>query len=168
VEDLEEMIDSTHLLRYVIRPVLTDLDLWSEPAERLVLGTACQESHCGRWLVQLGDVPGGGLGIYQMEPATHDDIWKNFLNHRKAIASKIMDLRSIPVTVANYAGDMVGNLYYATAMCRIHYLRDPEPLPDDLRGQAEYWKRVYNTHLGKGTVEEYMNNWNRYVPQGVV
>ena len=49
------MIDSVHLTKYVIRPVLKIWGLHSENAERLVLGTACQESHCGLWLKQLGD-----------------------------------------------------------------------------------------------------------------
>lgn len=149
------MIDPTHLLKHVIRPVLKDLDLWSEPAERLVLGTACQESHCGQYLVQLGGGP--ALGIYQMESATHDDINGNFLSYQEELQNKMDRLFKMD------AVEMVGNLYYATAMCRIHYYRAPEIIPEDLPGQAKLWKLRYNTPLGKGTVNEYLNNWQRYV-----
>ena len=40
----------------VIRPTLRRLDLWSEAAEELLLGTAIQESArttCSRWMVAL-------------------------------------------------------------------------------------------------------------------
>ncbi len=41
----------------------------------------------------------------------------------------------------------IWNLAYATAMCRVHYLRVPRPLPDAgaVRAMGEYWKRHYNT-----------------------
>lgn len=157
------MIDPAHLLLYVIRPVLKDLGLHSEPAERLVLGTACQESECGRWLKQLGGGP--AVGIFQMEPATHDDLFLNFLKHRTALREKVWRYVEPDHEDAN---EMVGNLFYATAMCRVHYLRVPEPIPEDLNGQAKYWKRTYNTYKGKGTVEKYIQNWQRFVPAGVI
>jgi hypothetical protein len=53
---------------------------------------------------------------------------------------------------------MHGNHFYAAAMCRVFYLRVPERLPqaDDSAAMARYWKRYYNTHLGKGTVEGFL------------
>ena len=167
------MIDPKQLLNYIIRPVLHDLSLWSQPAERLVLGTACQESQCGRYLHQLGDGP--ALGIYQIEPATHDDIWKNYLDY-------LLPANGLPALMRSWAikrrvmggepypdaEEMIGNLYYATAMCRIQYYRVPSALPTYLAAQAAYWKKNFNTELGAGTVEEYMNNWNRFVTPDVM
>jgi hypothetical protein len=150
------MIDPIHLLKYVIRPVLKDLDLWSVEAEQLVLGTACQESKCGEYLVQLGGGP--ALGIYQMEPATHDDIWKNFLNYKVDLIDRLAAFY-----INGISKELIGNLYYATAMCRIHYLRVPEKIPVGLHPQAAYWKKYYNTPLGAGTVNEYINSWERFV-----
>jgi hypothetical protein len=162
------MMDAKQLLTHIIRPVLKDLDLWSEPAERLILGTACQESACGQYIVQLGDVVGGGLGIYQMEPGMtgHDDCWHNFLVFRPEL-SRLVKLQMINPDNPT-AEEMIGNAFYATAMCRIKYLRVPEPIPDYLGAQAAYWKKYYNTEAGAGTVQQYMNNWNRYVTAGVV
>jgi len=156
------MIDSSHLLTHVIRPVLKHLDLWAPRDERLLLGTACKESECGRWLVQLGGGP--ALGIYQMEPATEIDIWKNFLRYRDDLIERVRAY----VGFDHGASDLAGNLYYATAMCRIHYLRVPAQIPEDLDGQARFWKKFYNTEKGKGTVEEYIAAWQRFVPAGVV
>lgn len=155
------MIDANQLLKEIIRPVLRDLGLGGGRAEALVLGTACQESKCGLWLVQLGNGP--ARGIYQMEPATHGDLWDRYLVHRPELAKKINRWRN---QYGNGMGaeEMVGNLYYASAMCRIHYLRVPAPIPHDLKGQAEYWKRWYNTPAGAGTVEEYLSNWRQFAP----
>lgn len=157
------MIDPVQLLNHIIRPVLHDLDLWSPEAERLVLGTACKESECGRWLVQLGGGP--ALGVYQMEAATHADLWAHFIYGRDALRVKLNKICPEPDPPPS---QLVGNLFYATAMCRIHYLRAPGAIPADLPGQAAYWKRVYNTPLGAGTVDEYISAWRQFVPAGVV
>lgn len=151
------MIDPIQLLKYIIRPVLKDIDLWSVEAEQLLLGTACKESECGRWLKQLGNGP--AVGIYQMEPATHDDIWRNYLPGR-AIKYKISDFA---FNAGLDADEMLGNLFYATAMCRVHYLRVPEAIPIGLRKQAEYWKKYYNTETGLGTIDEYVKAWVNFV-----
>ena len=64
-----------------------------------------------------------------------------------------------------HAADMTFNLRFAAAMCRVHYFRRPEPLPaaGDLPAQAAYWKQFYNTPHGRGTVQEYVKNWKRFV-----
>jgi len=155
------VIDANHLLKEVIRPVLQDLRLGGEYAEALVLGTACQESRCGTWLVQLGGGP--ARGIYQMEPATHDDLWDRFIGGRVELMRRVNRWRT---QYGNGMGadEMVGNLYYATAMCRVHYLRVPAPIPHDLPAQAAYWKRYYNSVLGAGTEQEYIESWRQFAP----
>ena len=52
----------------------------------------------------------------------------------------------------------MGNIALQAVFCRLKYKRDKYALPkaNDLEAQAKYWKRVYNTHLGKGTVEHFM------------
>ncbi|HNX96797.1 MAG TPA: M99 family carboxypeptidase catalytic domain-containing protein [Candidatus Aminicenantes bacterium] len=52
--------------------------------------------------------------------------------------------------------DMLGCVF-----AREHYRRCPGLVPETVEGQAGYWKRFYNTELGKGTVEQYIGNWNR-------
>ncbi len=44
----------------------------------------------------------------------------------------------------------------AFVFARLHYKLKPEAIPQTLRGRAEYWKKYYNTALGKGSVEEYI------------
>jgi hypothetical protein len=153
------MIEPSHLLTEVIRPVLRHLRAHSENSELLILGTACTESDCGRWLRQIG---GPALGIHQMEPATHDDIWDRFLIHRPSLMERVKYF-SICYGNGKGAEEMAGNLYYATAMCRIHYLRVPAPIPDNLPAQAAYWKQYYNTPAGSGSVDKYISKWNQFV-----
>jgi len=143
----------------IVRPVLTHLKLWSPQAENLLLGTAAHESKMGTNLVQQG---GPALGIFQMEPATHDDCWNNYLAYRNDLAAKAVELCAHKMERRE---QLVWNLYYATAMCRLQYNRFKEPLreADDVGALARYWKRYWNTDQGKGTVEQFMEHYALYV-----
>lgn len=143
------MIDIDQFRVEVVRPVITTLGLYSRAAENLLVGTALTESG----LCYLRQIKGPAVGVFQMEPATHDDIWANYLTGHQGLATLVKGFQ------LSYWGDvsaaqMAGNLYYAAAMCRVHYRRVKAPLPkeDDAQGMAKYWKMFYNTLRGKGTV----------------
>lgn len=142
-------LDAKQLRRYVIRPALKHIQLHSMAAENLVLGTALVESR-GVYLRQLNDGP--ALGIFQMEPATAQDIHANFLRFNRDLAALVQELTTR--TTVDDDSELVGNLYYAAAMCRVHYRRVREALPDsgDAVAMARYWKQHYNTVLGAGSV----------------
>lgn len=150
-------LNEEQLVELVIEPVLEHLGLDSPAATELVLNTAKAESEM-EYLRQLGGGP--ALGIYQMEPATHDDLWENFLRFPrwKDLARRVQSLAINKGTPDSQ--QLIGNLYYATAMCRVHYYRVPDALPPagDLAAQAAYWKRHYNTHLGRGTEEHFLGH----------
>lgn len=153
-------MNSKQLRELVIRPTLEYLGLWSPQAEDLVLGTACQESHCGKYIRQLGCTGKiGAFGVWQMELATARDIYDNFLRYKPDLMNKVESLRGRTQPIEE---SLTTNLAYAAAMCRIHYLRKPDAIPLTLDGQAAYWKKHYNTKLGKGTTAEYIQNWNKY------
>ncbi|MDT0635088.1 hypothetical protein [Spectribacter hydrogenoxidans] len=159
-------INADQLREYVIEPVLSYLHLYSPEAVELLILTAAHESAGGHYLHQVGGGP--ALGIYQMEPATHDDIWRNYLEYRHDLDDAVNTWRLVGAPWND--GDprpteMTGNLYYATAMARIHYLRVPKPLPaaDDLDGLAGYWKAHYNTFAGAGTVAQAREHYRAYV-----
>jgi hypothetical protein len=83
-----------------------------------------------------------------MEPATHDDIWGNFLVHRKDVRDKVMKTMCRDIDPIM---QLRVNMAYAVAMCRVHYYRVPHALPDpnDPQALAIYHKKYYNTMLGK-------------------
>lgn len=143
----------------VIRPSLSLLSafppvsLWSKESEFLLLCTAAVESDGGKFLKQKN---GPALGIYQMEPETHDDLWENFIFYRNILSKEIVEAYGKPDP-----DKMTYNLRYATVMCRLHYFRVKQPLPGmDLKACAEYWKKYYNTSKGKGTINDFLNKCN--------
>jgi hypothetical protein len=151
------MLDIPQFRQYILQPALKEIGLYSLAAEELLLGTALQESRL-TYLKQLGGGP--AVGVFQMEPATHDDIYDNYLEYNSRLKEQVQYL-----AIESSSQEMVGNLFYAAAMCRVHYYRVSEALPDagDTVTQAAYWKEYYNTPLGAGTAEEYLANWNKYV-----
>ena len=161
------MIEPTHLTGCVIEPVLKDIGLFSVNAGKIVLGTACQESDCGRLLKQLNNGP--AKGIYQSErPAMIDNVaylCKSGFQRQllKAKCQHWFIMAIVPNNVDEIHQEITWNLAAATVMCRVHYLRFPEPIPDTLPGQAHMWKLRYNTILGAGTEEEYIASWRRYI-----
>jgi hypothetical protein len=140
-----------HLTAHVIEPVLASFGLLSDSAIKLLLGTAAAESTLGLKLVQT---VGPALGIYQCEPATHDDVI------RRVSSRKPEYLQVLAQWAPQFsATQLPGNLYYATAICRLHYWLVPHklPSPDDVVALAGYWKQHYNTHLGAGTVQHFID-----------
>src|SRR6201993_1087860 len=113
------------ILLEAIRPALITLGSGSRAAEQLVLGTGIQES-----LLILRQQLGGGpaLGLFQMEPATHDDCWNNFLNFRPTLAAKIK--QTLQPGQKPVAGTLKVNDRYAAAMCRVRYMRASAALPN--------------------------------------
>lgn len=144
------MIDLGDLRCLVIRPTLKRLALHSIAAELLLLRTAIAESTVGG-RTSLKQIGGPALGIYQIEPGTNADVWKNYLAFRPLLAAKVLRFAA-----GAYPREeqLVWNLAYQTAIARLIYRRAPEalPPPDDLPAQARYWKRHFNTRRGKGSV----------------
>lgn len=153
------------LLDLIIKPTLKYMggNYQSRESEFLLLCTAAIESDCGYYFKQ---VDGPALGIWQMEPETHDDIWQNCdaLDYHLFI-ERIEDL--VPPVTTNSDDDLqddVASPMYACAMARLKYSMDPHPLPKltgdkaaDSRSFYEYYKRVYNTELGASTYVKWVN-----------
>ena len=155
----EPGMDIQQLRDLVVGPALEIIGLGGTAAEELMIGTILQESGGGHWLHQLGSGP--AIGICQMEPATHDDIWKNYLRFHSDLAAKLQNLTIAAHVGEMPASEMAGNLYYAVAMARLVYARVPEPLPPagDLAAQATYYKQHHNTAGGAATTFQYVANW---------
>ena len=144
------MIYPEHLRRYVIQPVLTKLGMESYAAENLLLVTAAAESAGGKYLCQIC---GPALGIYQMEPDTYQDVLDNYLHYSE---EKTQKLKSIFPDFPRAEDELIGNLYYATAMARIYYTRFPELLPEacNLRALCEYYYKYWRPNPEKTSLEQ--------------
>ena len=142
----------------IIRPVLKSMEMWSEEAEDLLLGTAIHESDKLKRITQYGNGP--ALSYYQMEPATLHDLYDNYLRfHPEKL--KLLDKFKAPGLAQ--ADNLRMNMAYATAAARLQYYRRPEAIPTTLEGQATFWKSAWNTELGAGTVEQYIEHAKEFV-----
>ena len=159
-------MDAEQFTQLVVKPTLQYIGAYSFAAERLVLGTAVHESVGLKYIKQLGNGP--ALGLFQMEPATHDDIWANYLRFNEPLKNAVRDLAGMRYRLRPIdASELIGNNNYACAMCRCHYKRIDEPLPDadDIPGMASYWKRHYNTVKGAGTEQDFIENYLKYIKE---
>lgn len=153
------MITPLHLRDYVIKPTLDEMQhvfpgANADWAVHLLCGTAAHESLGGKFLKQIN---GPALGIYQMEPATEQDIWDNYLSHRQNRHYFMRDLGE---------QDLIRNLTYATAMARLSYYRQNFQAPHlghnkeiYVEALAHLWKRYYNTFQGAGTTNQFVDHF---------
>jgi hypothetical protein len=148
------MIYKDHL-RELIREVLRHLEPeipYTESAVELLMLTAAQESGLGKYLVQL---KGPARGIYQVEPATERHVLETLQLKFPEIYTKLMAFNApVDGQGGSEDRDMVFNLAYATALSRCNYWLKPGPIPSRPGDQAAYYKKYWNTHLGKATEAE--------------
>lgn len=150
-------MNTEQLLELIITPTHKYMggNYQSDSADLLSLCTAAIESDCGYYIKQVN---GPALGIWQMEPATHEDILANcnaIIKFGK-IELEVLDLSTNGFSCTN--DDLINSPKYACAMARLKYSMDSNPLPkvtgnrkEDERDFYDYYKRVYNTELGKST-----------------
>ncbi len=137
-------------IKKIIKYALKSLNMYSADAADLVFKTGMAESGYRH----LRQISGPALGFFQCEPDTMDDVWKNYASYRAALKVKLWELGYKEEDRMSF----LCNIAVQAAFCRLQYRRDKYPLPNkaDLEGQAEYWKRVYNTVKGKGTIKHFM------------
>lgn len=159
-------LDTKQFRLAIVRPTLQRIGLWNPAAENLVVGTCLHESHL-KYVKQIG---GPALGFPQMEGATHLDLHRNFLVYNPDLRKKVLALATLFSAEYPDPGEMVFNIAYAVAMCRVHYKRIKEGLPPSERADllAQYWKSYYNTKLGKGTVEQALPHFQLAVKEGAL
>ena len=134
---------------------LYKLNCYSDDALALVVRTGMAESGY-RALKGYGE-GNPAIGFWQIEPATMYDMIGNYLKYRpkykKALQSLGMEFKGDDIEIS-----VMANMAVQAALCRLHYRRDSKPIPSwsDLEAQGQYWKRVYNTVKGRGTIKHFM------------
>ena len=159
----KERMHPQQLLDHIIVPTLKYMggNYDSKNARMLLLATAAIESKCGYYIKQIG---GPALGIWQMEPNTEGDIWKNcdalgVTGFHDLICNLVVD-NGTPHSKSKWTdGDLIYSPVYACAMARLKYSMDSAPLPDhnDIEAVYREYKRIYNTPLGSSTYEKFLS-----------
>ncbi len=157
-------MNAQQLLDYIIKPTLEYMggNYNSKNAQMLLLATAAIESKCGYYIKQIN---GPALGIWQMEPETHSDIWSECDACYKELGQRVIKL-SLVGNQSDDCGfdgdaDLIESPKYACAMARLKYSMDKEPLPphNEIFEIYRYYKRIYNTPLGASTFEKFKSAW---------
>ena len=142
-------------IKEIVEYSLYKLDCYSDDALALVVRTGMAES--GYRALQGYGESNPAIGFWQIEPATMYDMMRNYIKyrpkHRKALEGLGMEFRGDDIEIS-----VMSNMAVQAALCRLHYRRDKDPLPswDDMEAQGRYWKKVYNTYKGKGTIKHFL------------
>ena len=139
-------------IKKIIKWTLEYLNMDSDNARDLIYKTGKAESGY-RALEGYGNNP--AIGFWQVEPFTMFDTIDNYINYRPELKTKIY---SLGYDDAEAEIRLMSNMSLQVAFCRLKYRRDKYELPsmDDIEAQAKYWKRVYNSKEGRGTVEHFI------------
>ena len=139
-------------IKKIIDWSLQHIGMYSEDAASLVFRTGMVETGY-KHLKQMGGGP--AIGFFQLEPNTLFDIIDNYVTYRPSLRT---DLYALGYEDSDAEIRVMGNISLQAAFCRLVYRRNKNHIPkaDNILEQAKYWKSVYNTELGKGTVKHFM------------
>ena len=142
-------------------------DKYSSPeAVELVLATGIVESRY-EYIRQMGDGP--ARSFWQVEPATAVDNLAHYLVHRSKLMKKcaeasLVDLKYWQIYDERvWAEILEKNIAAGIIHCRIKYWRVPKRMPSSIEGQADYWKKYYNTEGGAGDPEHFVESVKKYL-----
>ncbi len=127
----------------------TGLQVDSPEARQLLRMTKAVESENGKYLRQLSGGP--GVGAFQIEPKTEQDIWDNFLEFHPKTREYVSGMNR----------DLNDELYGAT-MARLKYYRQPGKIPKKPEHMAQYWADNYNTKAGSKGRKRAVELYDKY------
>ncbi len=103
-----------------------------------------------------GDTPDthlfSGYGIMQFDKIAIDD---TIARTPQYIKDRILEVYGIDINSINGL-ILQWSPLASVIMARLKYRLIKEEIPTSREGRARYWKKYYNTSLGKGTVQRYM------------
>ena len=158
-------ICARELRQYVVRPTLKHLGMWSLTAENLLLGTAARESGLG---FHLKPANTQSLGIYQISPKMHRNIWDRFLAQKSELSSQVRGLASQREFLSHPHHELATNLAYSTAIAWLVYsranIRFESILPNDIRALAKLWQKHFHSRC-PGTLESFVESYQLLVSE---
>lgn len=129
---------------------LNNWGLYSPEAVELLAMICAHESSGGKYRRQIGGGP--ALGIFQMEPVTHNSIWDN---------SDTIHARAERFGIKRNLSQLEVDDRYAVFVARHYLAMDKNPLPKTPEEMAKYCKSYWN-RTGKATPEKYLADYNRW------
>ena len=150
----------------LIDDVLWKMGMHSDDAVELVFLTGLVESGY-KYISQIGS--GIARSFWQVEPKTAIDNLQHYLKHRPSLMQKCAEATLVDIKHwQNYDEHLWEEILEKTIAAgiihaRIKYWRVPKKMPTSVEGQANYWKKYYNSELGAGSVEHYIELVDKYL-----
>ncbi|MEY8248727.1 MAG: hypothetical protein RPT11_10120 [Bermanella sp.] len=110
-------ISTQELRENVIHPTLKYLGKEGLAVENLLVAIVTQKKHRNQ-----------GLGPYQIDSASHQQVWDKFLAFHPDLASRIRGLASQRAFLEDPHSELATNLCYATAIAWVMYILHPQEL----------------------------------------
>lgn len=120
-----------------------------ENAHLLILETAGAETHRG----YIEDkTTYAGMGLCQFDKMPFYDVKSRTSDKTKR---RVYEYFGVDISLVEWE-DLRYNPFLSLLFCRLKYLLVPAPIPQTFEERAAYWKKWYNSELGKGTVAHYI------------
>lgn len=150
------MMNVSELREQIIGPTLRYLGIDSNAAEELLLGTAALESELNPLHKDAE-----GLGIYQITPKQHRQIWDDYLAFKPELASRVRGLASQHRFLQDPDSELSWNLSYATAIAWLIYQREEIVLPTQTEAEqlGLLWRKCFGQRTGTGKSAKQFNGW---------
>ena len=138
----------------------------SGDAVKLVLATGIVESRY-EYIRQMGKGP--ARSFWQVEAATAVDNLMHYLKHRPKLMKACAKASCVDIKhwqdfdEKTWEDILEKNIAAGIIHCRLKYWRVPKRMPNSIEGQANYWKKYYNTEGGKGDPEHFVDACLKYL-----
>ena len=157
-------MNKLQLLHHIVRPTLIEIPRGlTEESELAIMMIIAHESKRGEYVRQVGAGP--ALGLIQMEPATHDDVWKHGDSvWENARNMDIIDVYDYNVKIHPDSSRLVYDLRYNVFMARQRLFMKSEALPiGDKLKMSRYLKKHWNSAQGRATFDSYYKDYKKWV-----
>lgn len=154
-------MDKKQFTEFIIVPTLKETpNGYSKEAVKAIQMIVAHESSRGEYLAQTR---GPALGVIQMEPATHADVWANGDSiWNNALLLGIISQEEFNNKIRPQAKRLIYDLRYNVFMARQKLFMVPASIPTEAKLIAHYLKKHWNGP-GKATPEKYhidYTNWS--------
>lgn len=99
-----------------------------------------------------------GMGLTQFDQMPFNDTRDRTSKNTKL---KVLEGLGIDIDLVEWA-ELRYNPVLALLFTRLKYYLVRDEIPPDIEGRAHYWKKWYNSELGKGTIEHYLYSNLKY------
>lgn len=118
-------------------------------AKKLLLEVSAVETDMGKAIDSSWWV---GIGLMQFDKIGFDDVVQRTSRSKKALVLKCFGIDVDKVVHT----DLRWNPLLSVIFARLKFMLVPGLIPDFQEDRARYWKKWYNSSLGRGTPEHYL------------